>query len=98
MDSNTKLVEKLDVVAKDIPILVDVGTEVGFHNQLAKSDMEIAEHLVMDDPITVGGELCIIEHLVVSNEISGFLSFSCVIRDLDIIADVDEGLLMKYYV
>ena len=31
--------------------------------------MEIAKHLVIDNLVTIGDELCVAEHLVVSNEI-----------------------------
>ena len=74
--------------------------------------MEIAEHLVMDDPVAIGGELYIVEHLVVSNEIADFVSLACVDGDLciaanveffaasvdSLVSDVDEELLLKYYV
>ena len=74
--------------------------------------MEIAKHLVMDDPVAVGGELCVVEHLVVSNEIVGIASFACVDGDLHVVSDVvfivagmdslvidvDEDFLMKHYV
>ena len=100
------------VVAKDIPILVDVGIEVGFHVQLAESDMEIVEHLVMDDLVAVGDKLCIVENLVVSNEITGDVSLACFYGNLHVsidvkfvvvgvdslVADVEEDLLMKHYV
>ena len=70
----------------------------------------------MDDPIAVGGELSIAEHLVVSNEIAGL---ACIDGDLHVgadvefvvadagfvaigvdslVANVDERLLLKYYV
>ena len=42
--------EQLEVVAKDIPNLVDVGMEISFHDQLVESDMEIAKQSIMDDP------------------------------------------------
>ena len=86
--------------------------DIGFHDQPIESDMEIAEHLVIDDPVVVGGELCAAEHLVVSNEISGVVSLACVDGDLHVVSsvelvffgvdslviDVDEDLLMKHYV
>ena len=59
----------MEVVAKDIPILVDAGIEVGFHDQSFGSDMETIENLVMDDLVSIGGELYVVEHLVVRNEI-----------------------------
>ena len=109
MESNIELAEQQEVV-EDIPNFVDDGTEVGFHVQLVKYDMEIAEHLVMDDLVAVGDELCIVEHLFVSNEIVGVVSFAFMDGDLHVaidlkffaigslVADVDEGLLMKHYV
>lgn len=74
--------------------------------------MEIVEHLVVNDLVVVGGDLYVVEHLVVSNEIVGVVSLVCVDGDLHIvvdvefvangvdslIADVDEGLLLKHYV
>ena len=81
--------------------------------------MEIVEHLVMDDLVAIGGELCIAKHLVVNNEIVGVMSLACVYGDLHIaadmeffstnvefviasvdslVADVDEGLLLKHYI
>ena len=74
--------------------------------------MEIVEHLVIDVLVVVGGELCVVEHLVVSNEIVGFASLACVdgylhvVFDVELVftsvdslvIDVDEDLLMKHYV
>ena len=74
--------------------------------------MEIAEHLVVDDLVAIGGDLCVAEHLVVSNEIARVVSLACVDGDLHIVSnvelvavdvdslvvDVDEDLLMKHYV
>ena len=105
-------VEQLEVVAEVIPNLVDAGIEVGFHDQLVESDMETTKNLVMDDPVAVGGELCIVEHLVVSNEIDGVLSLACVDGNFHVVADVelvfvgvdslvsnvDEVFLVKHYV
>ena len=68
--------------------------------------------MVIDDLIAIGGELCVIEHLVVRNEISGVVSLACVDGDLHVVAnmelvftnvdslfiDVDEDLLMKHYI
>ena len=112
VESDTKLVEQLEVVAKDIPNLVDVEMEVGFHDHLVGSDMEIVEHLVMDDPVAVGGYLYVAKHLFVSNGITSIVSLACVDGDLHIVSsmeffvayvdslvvDVDEDLLMKHYV
>ena len=105
VESDTEPAEQLEVVAEYIPNLVDVGMDIGFHDQLV-------EHLVVDDPIVVGGELCATEHLVVSNEIAGVASLACVDGDLHVVAnvelgffgmdslviDVDEDLLMKHNV
>ena len=66
----------------------------------------------MDDLISIGGELCVAKHLVVSNEIAGVVSLACADGNLHVstdmkfvsigvdslIVDVDEGLLMKHYV
>ena len=62
--------EQLEVVAKDIPNLVDAGTEVGFHDQLVDSDMETAEHLVMDDLVDVGGDLNVVDHLAMDDPVA----------------------------
>ena len=74
--------------------------------------MEIVENFVVDDLVVVGDELCVAEHLVVSNEISGVVSLACVDGDIHIatdmefivfgvdslVVDVGESLLMKHYV
>ena len=105
VESDIEPIEQLEVFAEDIPNLVDVGMDIGFHDQLV-------ENLVVDDPIAVGGELCATEHLVWSNEIAGVASLACVDGDLHVVAnvelvfagvdslviDVDEDLLMKHYV
>ena len=80
VEYNTKLAEQLEVVVEDIPNLADVETEVGFHNQLVKSDREITENLVMDDLFVVGDELCIAEHLVVSNDMVGVECLAYVLK------------------
>ena len=82
MESNIELVEKLKVVAEDIPILFDSGKKVGFHDQLVGLNMEIVEHLVIDDPVAIGGELYVVEHLVVTNEMVGVESLEYVDGDL----------------
>ena len=86
---------------------------VDFHYFLAKSDMKIIEHLVVDDLDDVGDELCVAKHLVVRNEMASVVSLACVDENLHIVAanveffaasveslvvDVDEGLLMKHCV
>ena len=48
-DFDAKPIEKLVDVAAEIPNLVDVGTNIGFHDQLVMSNMEIIEHLVMEN-------------------------------------------------
>ena len=111
VEPNAKPTKQLEVVAKDIPILVDVEMEVGFHDQSVGSDMEIANHLVMDDPVVVGDELCVVEHLVVSNEMVDVEILAYVVVDFfvadvefayasvhSLAVDVDEGLLLKHYV
>ena len=66
----------------------------------------------MDDLIAIGDELCATEHLVVSNEIASVVSLACVdgnlyvVADVELVfagvdslvADVDEGFLVKHYV
>jgi len=66
----------------------------------------------MDDLVIVDDELCVVEHLVVRNEIIGVVSLACVDGDLHIfsdvnffsagvdslVVDVDEDLLMNHYV
>lgn len=42
-------IEKLEVIDEDIPNLVDARMEIGFHDQLDGSNMEIVECLVVDD-------------------------------------------------
>ena len=84
----------------------------GFHDQSVGFDMEIAEHLVVDDLVVVGDELYVVEHLVVRNEIVGVVSLACVYGDLhsaidvefivvgvdSLVANVDEDLMLKHYV
>ena len=77
------------VVAKDIPILVNVGIEVDFHDHLARSDMEIVEHLVVADLVFVGDELYVAEHLFVRNEILVVVSLACVDGYLHIAIDMN---------
>ena len=74
--------------------------------------MEIVEHLVVDDLVVVGDELCVVKHLVVSNEVASVVSMECVHGDLRVVSnvdlvffgvislliDVDEGFLVKHYV
>ena len=112
VESDTEPAEQLEVVAKDIPNLVDARMDIGFHDQSIDSDMEIVEHLVVDDPIIVGVELCVVENIFVSNDIAGIVSLTCVDGNLDIFSDVefifsgmysldidvDEDFLMKHYV
>ena len=71
--------------------------------------MEIAEHLVMDDLVAIGGDLYVAEHLVVSNETTSIVILECVDGDLyivvdmefviasvdSLVVDVDEDLLIK---
>ena len=63
-------------------IFVDAWMENGFYDQLV-------EHLVVDDPITIGGELFVAKHLVVSNEIVGVVSLACFDGDLHVADDVE---------
>ena len=62
VESNVKLVEKLVVVAKiprltkEVPNLVEVEDVVYFHDQLVVFDIELVEHLVVDDQVTEDGE------------------------------------------
>ena len=74
----------MEIFSEDIPILVDARVEFSFHDQSIRSDMEIIEHLVMDDLLVVGNELCIAKHLVVSNEITDVVSLACVLGDLHV--------------
>lgn len=59
MESNTKLVEQLEVVVENIPNLFNSRIEVDFHDHIVDSNMEIVENLVMDDLVVVGDELYI---------------------------------------
>ena len=66
----------------------------------------------MDDMVTVGGKLCVVENLVVSNEIFGVVSLACFDGDLHVANDVElvftgvdslvinvnEDFLMMHYV
>ena len=86
--------------------------DIGFHDQLVGSHMEVVENLVIDDLVVVGGKLCVAGHLVVSNEIARVVRLACVDGDLHVVndvelvfasvdslvADVNEVLLMKHYV
>ena len=48
VESNAPI-EKLVVFAEDVPNLIDAGMEISFRGHLVDSNMEIAEHLVVDD-------------------------------------------------
>ena len=89
MESDTELAKKLEVVAKNIPNLVDAGMDIGFPDQSIEFDMEIVEHLVIDDSVVVGGELCVAEHLVVRNETTSVGSLAYVAEGFHIIVDVE---------
>ena len=79
---------------------------------MAESDTKIAKHLVVDDLVTIGDVLYVVEDLVMSSEIAGVLSLGCVDGDLHVsidvdfivvgvdslVVDVDDGFLMKPYV
>lgn len=84
-----KPVEKLVVVYKNIPNLVDDGVEIGFHDHLVESDMEIIEHLVMDDPIAMGD-------LIMSNEILsvGSLEFVGDATNMDLVLDLHVVIMV----
>ena len=60
-DSYLEPMEKLVVVAKELPNLVDVVVEIGFHDQLVESDMEIMENLVMDNQVTKGDDPYVVD-------------------------------------
>ena len=112
MELDTKPIEQLEVVAKDIPNLIDARMDIRFHDQLVGFNMEIIEHLFMDDPIVVGDELYVAKHLFVSNQITSVVSLACVDGDLHVASnvefivasvdslfdEVDEDLLLKHYV
>lgn len=96
VDFDTKLVEELVVVVKKVPNPVDVGMEIFFHDQLDGFDMEITEHLVMDNQADVGDDLYVGEHLVVRNEIVDGKSLTYVMEELHIVVSVD--LVMDLHV
>lgn len=57
VESDTKPIEQLEVVVEDIPNLFYFGIDISFHDHLVGFGMEIAKHLVMDDPVTIGSDL-----------------------------------------
>ena len=76
-------VKKLVVVVVEIPNLVDVGIKVGFHDQLVMFDMEIAEHLVMDNQVVE----------VDDSYVADMDVFGMVVASVDsLVADVVEDL------
>ena len=89
VEFDKKIIEHLEVVIEAIANLVDVGIEPEFHDQMVESNMEIAEHLVVVDLVVVDDELYIAKHLIVSHDIGGVVSFSCVDGDLNVDVDVD---------
>ena len=107
VESDTEPTEQPKVV-KDIPNLVDAKMDIGFHDQLVESDMETTEHLVVNDLVAVGGELCIAEHglacidgdLHVGADVEFFVvDVGFVATGADsLVADLNEVLLMKHYV
>ena len=44
MEPDIEPAKQLEVVVEDILNLFDVGKEIGFHDQLVESDMEIVKH------------------------------------------------------
>ena len=95
-----KPVEKLVVFAeipkltKEILNLVDVGMEIGFHDQLVMSKMKIVKHLVVSNEIIgVVSLACVDGNLYVVADVE--LVFAGVDS---LVADVDEGFLVKHYV
>ncbi len=86
MEYDAKLVEKPVVVVEEVPNIVDARMEIGFHDQLDGSDMEIAKHLVMDNQVVFGDELHVVDHLVVSNEIVEDLHMD---GDLHMVVEMD---------
>lgn len=63
--------------------------ETCFHDQLVLSDMEIVEHLVVDNQVVEGDDSYVVKNLVVSNEIDGGESLSYVGEGLHIVVDID---------
>lgn len=91
-------IEKLVAIAEipeltgEIPILVDVEVEIGFHDHSGVSDMEIVEHLVVRNE-TVGD----VSFACVDGDIHIVVDVKFFSTSVDsLVADVD--LLMKHYV
>ena len=69
----------MDVV-EELPNLVD---EIGFHDQLVESDMEIVEHLVMDNQVVEGDDPYVADMDVVGMDVAGVHSLVVdVVEDL----------------
>ena len=83
VDSNAKPVEKLVDVVAEISNLVDVGIEIGLHDQLVMSNMEIAKHLVVVSQVAKGNDSYVADIDVVGMVVAGVDS---------LVADVVEDL------
>ena len=73
--------------------------------------MEITKHLVVDDLLSIGGEVYVVNHLVMRNEIVGVDCLAYVVEGLHIYTNMeffvgvdslvtieDEDFLMKHYI
>lgn len=56
-------VAEIPVVADDVVDLVEAGEEISFYIQSVVPDMEIAEHLVVLDQVSIDEEIPAVEHL-----------------------------------
>ena len=95
MESNAEPIEQLANVVVEIPNVVDARIEIGFHDQLVMFNMEIAEHLVMDNQVAKGEDLYISDMDVVGVD----SLVTDVVEDLHDIVDLcvlDVDLLVDF--
>ena len=62
---------------------------ISFHDYSIGFDMEITEHLILDDLVTIGDELYVAENFFMYNEINDVESLAYVAEELHIVADID---------
>ena len=71
VEFNAEPVEKLANVSIEIYNLVDARIEIFFHDHLVMSDMEIVEHLVVDNQVVDGDDPYVTDMDVVGMVVAG---------------------------
>ena len=92
-------IEKPMDVAVEIPNLVDVWIEIGFHDQLVMSNMEIVEHLVMegDDSYVADMDVSGVDSLVADVVEDLHDTADLYVHDVELlVVDMVEGLHVSH--